>query len=134
MILRSFSLIIESLKIKTGFSGADLTEICQRACKFAIHEAIETEIHHEKAQIENKYISMDMDDDIDPVLEITRAHFEEAIKFARRSVSDMDIRKYEMFAHTLQQSRGFGNAFRFPTASANNQEQSMNDIDDDLYN
>jgi len=36
------------------------------------------------------------------------------MKFARRSVSDNDIRKYEMFAQTLQQSRGFGNNFRFP--------------------
>lgn len=56
-----------------------------------------------------------MDED-DPVPEITRAHFEEAMKFARRSVSDNDIRKYEMFAQTLQQSRGFGNNFRFPSA------------------
>lgn len=50
--------------------------------------------------------------DEDPVPEITRAHFEEAMKFARRSVSDNDIRKYEMFAQTLQQSRGFGTNFR----------------------
>lgn len=55
-----------------------------------------------------------MDED-DPVPEITRAHFEEAMRFARRSVSDNDIRKYEMFAQTLQQSRGFGSNFRFPT-------------------
>lgn len=44
----------------------------------------------------------------DPVPEIRRDHFEEAMRFARRSVSDNDIRKYEMFAQTLQQSRGFG--------------------------
>lgn len=37
-------------------------------------------------------------DEEDPVPEITKAHFEEAMKFARRSVSDNDIRKYEMFA------------------------------------
>lgn len=30
------------------------------------------------------------------------------MKFARRSVTDNDIRKYEMFAQTLQQSRGLG--------------------------
>lgn len=53
-----------------------------------------------------------MDED-DPVPEITRAHFEEAMRFARRSVSDNDIRKYEMFAQTLQQSRGFGTNFRW---------------------
>ena len=53
-----------------------------------------------------------MDDDFDPVPDIRRDHFEESMKFARRSVSDADIRKYEVFAQTLQQARGFGN-FRF---------------------
>ena len=53
-----------------------------------------------------------MDDDFDPVPDIRRDHFEEAMKFARRSVSDADIRKYEVFAQTLQQARGFGN-FRY---------------------
>lgn len=48
----------------------------------------------------------------DPVPEIRKDHFEEAMRFARRSVSDNDIRKYEMFAQTLQQSRGFG-SFRW---------------------
>lgn len=82
----------------------------------------------------------------DPVPEITRAHFEEAMKFARRSVSDNDIRKYEMFAQTLQQSRGFGSNFRFPSGQQPTQggpagggsnpapnNPSGND-DDDLYN
>ena len=48
----------------------------------------------------------------DPVPEIRRDHFEDAMRFARRSVSDNDIRKYEMFAQTLQQSRSFGTNFR----------------------
>ena len=80
-----------------------------------------------------------MDED-DPVPEITRAHFEEAMKFARRSVSDNDIRKYEMFAQTLQQSRGFGNNFRFPSSGSgggsgnpDQPSQPSNDVDEDLY-
>lgn len=83
-----------------------------------------------------------MDED-DPVPEITRAHFEEAMKFARRSVSDNDIRKYEMFAQTLQQSRGFGNNFRFPGSnpatggqnpgSGSQPPSAGNAGDDDLY-
>jgi transitional endoplasmic reticulum ATPase len=79
-------------------------------------------------------------DEEDPVPEITRAHFEEAMKFARRSVSDNDIRKYEMFAQTLQQSRGFGTNFRFPAGSGGNSGQNPSDQqnqpndDDDLYN
>merc|ERR1712173_338795 len=59
-----------------------------------------------------------VDDEEDLVPEITKAHFEEAMKFARRSVSDNDIKKYEMFSQTLQQSRGFGNNFRFPDGSS----------------
>jgi transitional endoplasmic reticulum ATPase len=47
-----------------------------------------------------------------------REHFEEAMKYARRSVSDADIRRYEMFAQNLQQSRSFGNNFKFPDGPA----------------
>ena len=55
-----------------------------------------------------------MDEDMeDEVSEIKAAHFEESMKYARRSVSDADIRKYQAFAQTLQQSRGFGSEFRF---------------------
>ena len=39
------------------------------------------------------------------------------MKFARRSVTDNDIRKYEMFAQTLQHTRGFGTDFKFPGGS-----------------
>uniref|UniRef100_A0A8C9NSF8 Transitional endoplasmic reticulum ATPase n=1 Tax=Serinus canaria TaxID=9135 RepID=A0A8C9NSF8_SERCA len=93
-------------KMTNGFSGADLTEICQRACKLAIRESIESEIRRERERQTNPS-AMEVEED-DPVPEIRRDHFEEAMRFARRSVSDNDIRKYEMFAQTLQQSRGFG--------------------------
>ena len=97
-----------------GFSGADLTEICQRACKLAIRESIEKDIKMEaERQLRQSRGEELMDDGMaDPVPVITRGHFEEAMKFARRSVTDNDIRKYEMFAQTLQQSRGFGTNFR----------------------
>jgi transitional endoplasmic reticulum ATPase len=54
------------------------------------------------------------EDEVDDIAEIKAAHFEESMKFARRSVSDADIRKYQAFAQTLQQSRGIGSEFRFP--------------------
>ena len=53
-----------------------------------------------------------MDED-ESTPEITRIHFEDAMKFARRSVTDNDIRKYEMFAQKLQTARGFGQNFRW---------------------
>jgi len=96
-----------------GYSGADLTEICQRSAKMAIRESIEREIELEKER-EASDDPNAMDTEVDPVPEITIVHFEEAMKFARRSVNDQDIRKYEMFSQTLQQSRGFGNQFKFP--------------------
>ena len=40
-------------KTTHGFSGADLTEICQRACKLAIREAIESEIRRERERADN---------------------------------------------------------------------------------
>lgn len=114
-----------------GFSGADLTEICQRCCKLAIRESIEKEIQRERAskEAEGRGETV-MEDDSDPVpgknnffyviytLVITRAHFEEAMKFARRSVSDNDIRKYEMFATNLQQRAGIGGNFKFPGSTS----------------
>lgn len=47
-------------KVTQGFSGADLTEICQRACKLAIRQAIEAEIRREKDRVENQPSAMDV--------------------------------------------------------------------------
>ncbi|PSS23653.1 Cell division control protein 48 D like [Actinidia chinensis var. chinensis] len=103
-------------KYTQGFSGADITEICQRACKYAIRENIEKDIERERRRSENPEA---MEEDVeDEVAEIKAAHFEESMKYARRSVSDADIRKYQAFAQTLQQSRGFGSEFRFSDTSA----------------
>lgn len=113
-----------------GFSGADISEICQRAAKLAIRESIAKEAERTIASKEKEAaaggggdVKMEGDaeptkveseeDYVDPVPFITVEHFEEAMKFARRSVSDSDIRRYEMFAQNLQQSRGFG-SFKFP--------------------
>nr|CDS19413.1 transitional endoplasmic reticulum atpase [Echinococcus granulosus] len=126
-------------KATNGFSGADLTEICQRACKQAIRESIEAEIRAERERQSNPSA---MEAESDPVPEITRRHFEEAMRFARRSVTDNDIRKYEMFAQTLQQSRGMGGNFRFPAEQGNaashanpasNNPYNQGAADEDLY-
>merc|ERR1711990_367127 len=84
-------------KATNGFSGADITEICQRACKFAIRESIYRDIE---------------------------------MKYARRSVSDSDIRKYEMFAQKLQSSRSSENEFKFKN---NNNAENENKVEENLY-
>ncbi|KAG6827778.1 hypothetical protein H0H92_010471 [Tricholoma furcatifolium] len=130
-----------------GFSGADLTEICQRAAKLAIRESIDADIRRirekrEREEASGETADAEMDDEEDPVPQITREHFEEAMKFARRSVSDQDIRRYEMFSQNLQQSRGFGNNFKFPegeggapagTTAGNAGFSEDTQDDDDLY-
>ncbi|KAJ6860109.1 hypothetical protein NC651_036449 [Populus alba x Populus x berolinensis] len=51
------------------------------------------------------------------ITEIKVSHFEVSMRCARRSVSDADILKYQVFSQTLQQSRGFGSDFKFPEAA-----------------
>ncbi|ORX56832.1 transitional endoplasmic reticulum ATPase [Hesseltinella vesiculosa] len=120
-------------KNTNGFSGADLAEICQRAAKLAIRRDIERDIKRERAGED-----VEMDESEENAY-ITRADFEEAMKFARRSVSEIDIRRYESFAQNLQQQRGFG-SFKFPTAAevsggADNASSNFaqEEADDDLY-
>lgn len=55
------------------------------------------------------------------------------MKFARRSVSDADIRRYDVFAQNLQQARGIGSNFRFPSSQAGSGPVDTSNIDDDLY-
>lgn len=114
-------------KVTPGFSGADLTEICQRAAKLAIRESIESDIRRSRERKEREAAAggdSNMEEDVeeDPVPSITRYvvyilelegqssdrglardHFEEAMKYARRSVSDQDIRRYEMFSQVRVQ-------------------------------
>jgi len=83
-----------------GFSGADITEICQRATQMAIRQSIELDAQRAEQGADEKDTEAK-----DLVPEITRRHFAEAMSSARRSVSDADIRKYEMFAQTLVHAR-----------------------------
>lgn len=47
-------------KVTHGFSGADLTEVCQRACKLAIRQSIETEIRRERERAMNPNVAMEV--------------------------------------------------------------------------
>jgi transitional endoplasmic reticulum ATPase len=77
-----------------GFSGADLAELCQRAAKAAIRDAIAAEELKRQA---NGDASMEDETIIAIRQEITRRHFEEAFAGARRSVSLTDLGKYDNF-------------------------------------
>merc|ERR1712196_92144 len=117
-----------------GFSGADLTEICSRAARFAVKDAIAAE-ENERQKMDpehpNYIEGYETSEDFDPVPEITNAHFAESMKYARRSVSDIQLRQYEMIAQN-QLSR-VGLDFTANNTGAPPAANTMNNDDDDLY-
>merc|ERR1711976_476288 len=74
-------------ELTDGFSGADLAELCQRAAKAAIRDAIAADELNTG------------DDAMDTEMgsEIGRKHFEEAFAGARRSVDATQLAKYDQF-------------------------------------
>jgi transitional endoplasmic reticulum ATPase len=80
-----------------GFSGADLTEICQRAAKNAIRDSIGAGIERQKRVEAGELTQEEADALPDPVPSITRAHFEASMGKARRSVTPDIIKQYDDF-------------------------------------
>jgi transitional endoplasmic reticulum ATPase len=129
------------------FTGADLTEICQSACKLAIREEIERDLERQRIKGEAGDMEDDDDEDEDTMPEILPKHFEAAVRQARRSVSDRDLAQYASFAQTLQQSRaavtgssgGSLATFSFPGASGGTADADAaggaaeEDDEEDLY-
>lgn len=122
-------------KATPGFSGADCVGIVQRASKLAIRQSIEFDMRRDRerraraeAAGEGAMDEEETAEEVDEVPHITRAHFEEAFGFARRSVSDAELRvsvdtirsctvclllthffayqRYEQFAASMSASRG----------------------------
>jgi transitional endoplasmic reticulum ATPase len=133
-------------QITEGFSGADLTEIAQRAAKNAIRESIQAE-QKIKAM---KELNPDYVVEKDPVPEMTRAHFEDALKNCRRSVTNVDLDRYENFRKKYDPQFGTGNTgqsgqqFNWPGQAPQQPQQFGNnrntfnrnaqpDDDEDIY-
>ncbi|KAH8062639.1 ATP binding protein [Aureococcus anophagefferens] len=64
-----------------GFSGADCTEVCKRAARLAIRDAVDAAANGAEGPTS-----------------VGAKHFEDAMATARRSVSDADLAKYDAFA------------------------------------
>jgi ATP-dependent Zn protease len=75
--------LAELADMTEGLSGADLQEVCKRACKFAIRESIANETTANFV--------------------VAREHFERALKYARPSVAEEDLYRYEHFNRILKQ-------------------------------
>lgn len=118
-----------------GFSGADMTELCQRATKAAIREAIAAEEKIKSLDTGAEDAQME-----DPVPVITRKHFEEAWGGARKSVTEYDLQKFEQFkekfdpAYAAKKGIVQKNVIAWPDDDAGQFGNVQADDDDDLYN
>lgn len=133
----SFEFLSEWTK---DFTGADITELCQRSAKAAIRDAIAAEEDRRRLAAENGEEGGDVDMEIeDPVPVISRTHFEEAMNNARRSVTVSDLYKFEEFRKKFdpvyaKKQAGNNNAIQvqWPEEEAGQFNQAAEE-DDDLY-
>jgi ATPases of the AAA+ class len=89
--------------VTEGFSGADITEICQRAAKNAIRDAITADIERQNRVEAGELTQEEADALPDPVPCITRAHFEASMSKARRSVTPEVVAQYDEFSTKIKQ-------------------------------
>ena len=112
-----------------------MTELCQRATKAAIRESIAAEEDRKKLMNGNDDVEME-----DPVPVSTRAHFEEALANARRSVTEYDLNKFEQFrtkfdpAYAAKVGAKQRAVINWPEDNAGQFQNVAEDNDDDLYN
>lgn len=126
-------------ELTDGFTGADITELCQRATKAAIRESIEAEEQRKALMKENPDGDQAMAEAMeDPVPVITRKHFEEALAAARKSVTSYDLDKFEQFrrkydpAYAAKVAGATTVKINWPEDDRSQFQQNAAD-DDDLY-
>ncbi len=124
-------------ELTEGFTGADITELCQRATKAAIRESIEADEQRKALMRENPDGDQQMAEMEDPVPVITRKHFEEALVAARKSVTGYDLDKFEQFrkkydpAYAAKVAGTSSIKINWPEDNSSQFQQA--DDDDDLY-
>jgi len=130
--------LVEIAKKTEGFSGADLTEICQKACKLAVKERVEDEIRRKKEKQQEMEIIEEKDPREDKKEEkteekrysLTPEHFSKSLKTARRSVSREESRKYEEFQERF---RGEGIDIGRKVGGEKEESHREGDNDSDFY-
>jgi transitional endoplasmic reticulum ATPase len=124
-------------ELTDGFTGADITEICQRATKAAIRESIEAE-EQRKVLMKDQEGDANLMEMDDPVPTINRKHFEEALSAARKSVTSYDLDKFEQFrrkqdpAYAQKVAGSQSVRINWPEDNSS-QFQNNADDDEDLY-
>jgi transitional endoplasmic reticulum ATPase len=112
-----------------GFSGADITEICQRAAKNAIREDIEADVNRASNEAQLDLNAEEGLKRFPGVKWIRREHFVEATNRARRSVSDEDVVRYKQFLTKQADDAKDAGGFSFAKGDKEEEEED----DDNLY-
>jgi len=82
---------LEELAERTeGYSGADIEAVCREAGMLAIREALKPGVSREEAK------------EIAKKIKITRRHFEEALKKVKPSLTQEDLKRYELMLKEFQ--------------------------------
>ncbi len=82
---------LDELAEKTeGYSGADIEAVCREAGMLAIREALKPGVSREEAK------------EIAKKIKITKRHFEEALKKVRPSLTQEDLKRYELMLKEFQ--------------------------------
>jgi len=95
--------LVQLADVTEGFSGADITEICQRAAKNAIRDSIAAGIERQRRVDAGELTQEEADSLPDPVPFITRDHFEASMSKARRSVTPDVVAQYDEFTSKAKQ-------------------------------
>ena len=66
------------------------------------------------------------EEEVDPVPYISKEHFAEAMKTAKRSVSDAELRRYEAYSQQMKASRGQFSNFNFGDAALGSDNNASN--------
>jgi len=121
---------IKSLAENTdGYSGADLTEICKRATKFAIRETI-SKMKPPSEEGDDEEME-EKEPETQP--EITREFFEMALDDVSPSITPADLARYDVYRNAVRTARGRVRKIQW---EENQQQQNFqaeeNDVED-LY-
>lgn len=111
-------------KYTPGFSGADCAEVCKRAARYAIRDAVDR-----AARLGS------FEADSTPKM-IMREHFERAMANARRSVTDTELARYNTYAAKTKASRtgdGLDVPFVFEDTEDDQQVSETQNLHEDAH-
>merc|ERR1712000_653051 len=114
-----------------GYSGADLAEVCKRACKFAIRECISK--RPPPTEDEDDTMLDDVEEEEDPVPFLKREHFEMALADTSPSITPGDLARYEVYKNTQKAAKANLRRIQWDDNVQQDQFQTANDDVADLY-